>query len=375
MRTVTGSRDILVIGAGIVGCAIGYELARRGASVSIVDDRPAGFGATQASAGMLAPYTEAADGGPLLDLGARSLDLFDDFIAGVSEHSGKVVPYARTGSLHVARAEASLRHFAETRHVLDARGVASELLSPADMRGQEPHLGPDVLGGLLIPSQGHVAAFELTGALATAAQRFGARLVNDTPVRRVRSVDGSVAVETDAETIHAAFAVLAAGAWSGQIAIDRAEVRVPVRPVRGQILHLGWSGTPPRRITWDERCYIVPRGDGTLLVGATVEEAGFEERTTVAGVRELLDAACALLPHASAATLLSVKVGLRPGGPDPLPMIGWSRVLPGLMYATGHYRNGVLLTPLTAAMVAGALLGDTPDLAFAWTSPDRFGLL
>lgn len=375
MRIVKGSRDILVIGAGIVGCAVAYELARRGASVSIVDDRPAGFGATQASAGMLAPFTEAAEGGPLLELGARSLDLYDRFVTRLRDDSGMTVPYERTGSLHVARVEESLAHLAATRDVLAARGVASDLLSSQQLREQEPHLGADVFGGLLIPLQGHVGAFEMTGALAAAAQRLGARIVNDTPVRRVRSVDGGVAVDTDTGTLRSDFAVLAAGAWAGQIAVEGVATPVPVRPVRGQIVHLGWSGAPLRRITWDERCYVVPRSDGTLLVGATVEDAGFDERTTVAGVRDLLEAACDLLPHAWTASLLSVKVGLRPGSPDALPAIGWSRAVPGLMYATGHYRNGVLLAPLTAAMVAGALMGDAPDAAFEWTSPDRFGML
>jgi glycine oxidase len=375
MRVVTGSRDILVVGAGIVGCAVAYEVARRGASVSLVDDRPAGFGATQASAGMLAPFTEAAGGGPLLDLGARSLDMYDAFVTRVREDSGMTIPYERTGSLHVARVEESLAHFATTHQVLAGRGVASDLLSPNDLRAREPHLGADVFGGLLIPSQGHVGAFDLTRALAAAAQHHCARIVNDTPVRRVRAIDGGVAVDTDGGTLRADFAVLAAGAWTGQIEVDGASARVPVRPVRGQIVHLGWSGTPLRRITWDERCYVVPRVDGTLLVGATVEDAGFDERTTVAGVRDLLEAACDLLPHAWTASLLAVKVGLRPGSPDALPAIGWSRAVPGLIYATGHYRNGVLLAPLTAALVAGALTGDAPDAALAWTSPDRFGEL
>lgn len=375
MRNVTGSRDILVIGAGIVGCAVGYELARRGAAVEIVDARPAGFGATQASAGMLAPFTEAAEGGPLLDLGARSLDGYDAFMARVRQDSGVVVPYARTGSLHVARSEETLTHFAELRRVLDARGVACELLAPAEAREREPHLPPDIFGGLLIPSQGHVAAFELTRALAAAAERFGARLLNNTPVRRLRSVGGRIEAETDAGTLRAAAAVLAAGAWSGEVHVEGTALRVPVRPVRGQILHLGWQGTLPQRIIWDERCYLVPRADGTLLVGATVEDAGFEERTTVAGVRDLLEAACDLLPHAWTASLLAVKVGLRPGSPDPLPAIGWSTAVPGLMYATGHYRNGVLLAPITAELVAGAILDGTRDAAFDATDPGRFGAL
>ena len=148
---------------------------------------------------------------------------------------------------------------------------------------------------------------------------------------------------------------------------------VPVRPVRGQLLHLGWSGTPIARITWGEGCYLVPWRDGTLLVGATVEDAGFDERTTVAGVRQLLDAVCSLLPNASTANFLSARAGLRPGSPDALPIVGWSGVVPGLMYATGHFRNGVLLAPLTAQLVADAMVNGTDDPDLQLTAPSRFG--
>jgi glycine/D-amino acid oxidase-like deaminating enzyme len=169
--------------------------------------------------------------------------------------------------------------------------------------------------------------------------------------------------------------VLAAGAWSGQVRLDGIEDSVPVKPIRGQLLHLRWQGAPVQRVTWDERCYTIPWADGTLLVGATVEDAGFEERTTVAGVRDLLEAACDLLPHAWTAHVLSARVGLRPASPDGLPIIGWSDVLPGLMYATAHYRNGVLLTPLTAQLVADAIVERRLDPALELTRPGRFGRL
>jgi glycine oxidase len=167
--------------------------------------------------------------------------------------------------------------------------------------------------------------------------------------------------------------VLAAGSWSGEIAIEGVSATVPVRPVRGQLLHLGWSGTPLRRVTWSGRCYLVPWEDGTLLVGATVEEAGFDERATVEGVRGLLDAVCAIVPRASTAGFTSARVGLRPATRDDLPVIGASAVVPRLMYATGHYRNGVLLAPLTAQLVADAMLDNRIDPLLAPVSPARFG--
>src|SRR5262249_3331492 len=146
-------------------------------------------------------------------------------------------------------------------------------------------------------------------------------------------------------------------------------------PVRGQLLTLGWTGTPLRRVTWSHRCYLVPWDDGTLLVGATVEEAGFDERATVAGVRDLLDAASELVPHAWRAGFRVAPVGLRPAPADDLPVIGASSIAPNVMYATGHYRNGVLLAPLTASLVADAMLEDRVDPMLAPVSPARFGEL
>ena len=150
---------------------------------------------------------------------------------------------------------------------------------------------------------------------------------------------------------------------------------MPLTPIRGQLLHLGWNGRPVSRITWGERCYAVPWQDGTLLVGATLEDVGFDERTTVAGVKGLLEAVCDLLPHAAAAHLASARAGLRPATPDQLPVVGWSSAVPRLMYATGHYRNGVLLAPLTAQIVAEAVMDGRRDPAFDFTDPGRFGRL
>lgn len=374
MRNV-GANEIVVIGAGVIGAAVARELSSRGASVSILDARTPGGGATQASGGMLAPYTEAGEGGPLLDLGARSLDLFDGFIEKLEADSGIPVGYERTGTLHVAREEQSLAHFEKTAGELADMSIDARVLSAAEARHAEPNLAPDVFGGLLIPSQGIVAAPSMTRALIMAAQRSGATLLEPTRALRVCAEGDGVSVLTEHGSITASAVVLAAGAWAGQVEVDGADAPAPVKPVRGQLLHLGWMGQQLARITWDERCYLVPWRDGTLLVGATVEDAGFEERNTVGGVRHLLEAVCDLVPGAWNATLLSARVGLRPGSPDPLPIIGWSQAVPRLMYATGHFRNGVLLAPLTARIVADAMLAGKHDDALALTSPARFGRL
>jgi len=227
--------------------------------------------------------------------------------------------------------------------------------------------------GLLIDVHGFVAAADLTRALATAARRHGAQLIEPSRVRRIARSGGDVTVDTDRGSLTGGAVVIAAGSWSGEIAIDGIVARVPVRPVRGQLLTLAWTGMPLRRVTWSSRCYLVPWDDGTLLVGATVEEAGFDERATVAGVRDLLDAASEIVPHAWSAGFKGVRVGLRPATSDELPVIGASERAPNVMYATGHFRNGVLLAPLTATLVADAMVDGKYDPLLAALGPSRFG--
>jgi glycine oxidase len=365
--------DIVVVGAGVVGCAVACELARRGASVEIVDDRPAGHGATQASAGMLAPFSEA-HGGPLLELAIASLQRFDNFVARVTADTGAAINYRRTGTLHVALDPAGNAALDDQHRLLTERGVPAERLDHESVLAAEPQLTPSAAGGLLIPSHGFVSAMELTRAMAAAARHHGAHLIEHGRVRRIVERRGELAVETERGSLVADAVVLAAGSWSGDIAIGESTATVPVRPVRGQLLQLAWQGTAPRRVTWTERCYVVPWDDGTLLVGATVEDAGFDERTTVAGVRGLLEAVGDLLPCAPKARFVSARAGLRPATPDQLPIVGWSSALPKLMFATGHYRNGVLLAPLTAELVADAMLDHRIDPLLEYTKPSRFGL-
>jgi glycine oxidase len=369
---LSGPSDIIVVGAGVVGSAVAYELARRGASVQLVDDRPPGMGATQASAGMLAPFTEAKDRDvAFLDLAVRSLDLYDAFVVRVTETSKMPVAYKRTGTIDVASTPERLASLQDIAKRLAARGVPLSLLDAAATRTEEPQLGAAVEGSLMIPAHGYVNAGELTRALVAAARCHGAHVVEGR-VRGISQRAGALVVETGRGPLSADIVVVSAGSWSGQIDVAGG-VGVPVRPVRGQLLHLAWKETPLRRVIWGEHCYLVPWDDGTLLVGATMEEVGFDERTTAEAVRRLLTAACELVPAASNAGFLSARVGLRPGTPDALPVIGWSTTMPNLMYATGHFRNGVLLCPLTAQLVADAVLDDLNDAAFAATSPKRFG--
>jgi glycine oxidase len=365
--------DIIVVGAGIVGCAVAYELARRGASVQIVDERPAGMGATQASAGVLAPFIEAREES-FLNLTIRGLELFDEFIPRVAAESGIAVEYKRTGTIDVAVSDPEMRSLEAAASVLARRGVKATLLDAAGVRAEEPQIGGDAVGGLLIDAHGFVAAGDLTRALVAAARAHGAQLLEQSRVERIAAQAGEVVVETSRGSLRGHAVVFAPGSWAGRIAIEGVASPVPVRPVRGQLLWLAWTGPPLRRVTWSSRCYLVPWNDGTLLVGATAEEAGFDERATVAGVRDLLDAACETVPHAWSAGFRMARVGLRPATSDGLPIIGPSSVVPNVIYATGHYRNGVLLAPLTAQLVADAMLENRIDPLLSTVSPARFGV-
>jgi glycine oxidase len=374
--TLSRSSNILVVGAGIVGCAVAHELAYRGAAVQIIDDRLPGMGATQASAGMLAPYTEAKDRNTLfLDLAVRSLDLYDEFVARAATDSGIPIGYNREGTIEIAGTGERMGELKDIAHRLGVRGISLEVLNAPAVRLQEPLLGQDVAGGLFIGAHGYVNALALAQALFKAARSLGVTPLDSGHVRRIRRHDGELLVQTDKSTYTAQTVIVAGGSWSGQIDIEGA-VALPVRPVRGQMLHLAWNEGPRlRRVTWGERCYLVPWLDGRLLVGATMEDVGFDERTTTAGVQDLLNAASALVPRVRDADFLGARAGLRPGTPDAMPIIGWSRAVPNVMYATGHFRNGVLLAPLTAQLVADAVLSGSVDPSLAPIGPERFGEL
>jgi glycine oxidase len=332
------------------------------------------MGATQASAGVLAPYIEAHEGHPLLDLTVRSLDLYDAFIARLDAEGAGALRYKRTGTLEIAVDAEGSHRLEGAAASLTHKGVHARLLDAAGARREEPYLSEAVVGGLLIPSHGYVAAADLTRALTAAARRNGAQLIEHGRVRRIVRAGGDLRVETDRGSLTGNGVVLAAGSWSGQIAVQGAEARLPVRPVRGQLLQLAWNGPTLGRVVWSERCYLVPWDDGTLLVGATVEEAGFDERTTTAGVRDLIEAAAEIVPQAWTAGFTAARAGLRPATPDEIPIIGPSAVIPNLVYATGHYRNGILLAPLTAQLVADTILENKIDPILETTSPKRFGL-
>ena len=368
---MSDAADVIIVGAGIIGCSIAHQLARRGARVRIFDARSVGAGATQASAGVLAPYIEAPRRGPLLDLAVSSLASFDKFIADVRQDAGVHVEYRRCGTLEVALDRDEADRLRAGAGLLPPEAMA-EWIEPAEVPDLEPTLSGDTNGALLIRSHGYVAASQLSEALTWGALRHGAEMETGRRINAIRERDSRLEVVSDDGVVWTADrVVIAAGSWMSQLGLGDPAAQA-VRPVRGQLLRIEWDGVPPQRIVWGPDCYVVPWQDGSALVGATVEDVGFDERTTAAGVRDLLDALCALLPGAWRSTFREARVGLRPASSDGLPIIGPSRHMPGLAFAAGHYRNGVLLAPITAVLVADGVLNGHWDPVANPFNPERF---
>lgn len=363
---------VLVIGAGIIGCATAYELTRRGARVTLVDMRHPGEGASNASAGMLTPHIESHSA-PFLHLSTVSLSMYDAFVERLRRDVGRGVEYQRSGSLEIAMTGAQFERLRARASGYRAGGVGHRLLDARELREMEPGLAADVAGGLLVPAHGFVSARHLTAALAAALAHHGAVVAPQCRIERVAAHGGELRALGASRAFAADAIVVAAGSWSGTLVIEQAPAAA-VKPIRGQLLHLAFETPPASRVLWGTGCYLVPWPDGTLLVGATSEDVGFDERATAAGARDLLDAACTMLPGARAASFHGVRVGLRPSTPDDMPIVGRAAGLRNLIYATGHYRNGVLLAPWTAAAVAGLVLEGRECEELALTRPGRFGL-
>ena len=362
--------NITIAGAGVIGCAIAHELAARGARVRVLDSRGPGGGATRASAGILAPHIEGHDPA-MLALGVRSLDLYDQFVRRVMDDSGQEVEYERNGTLEIALTLDEAMALRRRARTLAGTGLDHSLLDASAVRGFEPQVTAAAVAGLHVRAHGYVAAGELTRALTSAAMRYGASF----DVGTVASVEGGTIarVHTGDAVIESDAVIVAAGSWSAGIG-GVTVVPEAVKPIRGQLLQLRLPGRCAERVIWGSDCYLVARRDGTVLAGATVEDVGFDERATSSGVQALLDAALTLMPALRAAAFEEVRVGLRPKTRDELPAVGASSTMPHVFYATGHYRNGVLLAPLTARLAADLILDGKADESLDLLQPLRLGL-
>jgi glycine oxidase len=365
------SGDVVVVGAGLIGLSIAFELARRGASVRVYDRAEPARAASWAGAGMLAPYTERIADEALLELCAASLTQYPTFVERVRDASGIDSHLRLDGVLYAAFEQEGFELLRRHGEQLRARGVACEMLDRARMLAAEPWLGAAVTGGLLKSGEGHVDNRRLGRALVAACTSRSVPVERSFTIKVECDSRRVLGVRTDRGFNGARAVVNACGAWSSQLG-GVPEACVPqIQPVKGQMIALNVPAGFVTRATWVPGAYLVPRDDGRLLVGATVESTGFDERVTSGGIHELLHAALAAAPALSAFTVTESWSGLRPGTPDGLPVLG-ATALEGYYLATGHYRNGILLAPATARSIADAVeSGDS--VALAPFSIARFG--
>jgi glycine oxidase len=366
--------DAIIVGGGVIGLSCAWRAARRGASVAVLErERPAA-GATGVAAGMLAPVGEASWGEEsLLAINLRSLRRWPKFARELEADASEPVGYAECGAVHVALDRDEAEALARRYELHQRLGLDSEWLRGSQCRRLEPGLATAVTAGVHAPHEAAADPRRLSAALLAALERHGVEVHSGAEVESAGPGDDAWRLDiADGRSFEATSVVLAAGCWSGAEWLP-ADARPPVRPVKGEILTLRGPSEDPvcARIVAGERVYLVPRPDGRLLVGATVEERGFDATVTAGGVHELLRESYRLLPEIAELEFGECSAGLRPGTPDNSPLIGRGAAS-GLIVATGHYRNGVLLAPITADSVAALLAGDEAPIDLEPFSPTRF---
>jgi glycine oxidase len=366
--------DVVIIGGGIIGGSIAFDLARRDLRVALLDRQELMREASWAAAGMLSPAPDCPAAIPLVPLGRASLALYPKFVEGVEDASGQRTGFRTGGAIEVIYHGDAARELSTLVALHHGLGLACEPLPLDEAQSMEPALGQDTRAAALLPDECSVEPRALTSAVLAAAASAGATLCPGVEVSSL-ALDGKkcAGVKTSSgEIFYAAQVVLAAGCWSSQI--PEAAPYAPTLPVRGQMAALRHRGTPIRRVLRSESGYLVPRGvesPQTVVVGSTIENAGYEKRVTSGGIEKILAAANELVPELAKAEIIETWCGLRPGSPDQLPILGPVDVN-GLVFATGHYRNGILLAPVTAKLIGEWIAERRTSLDWEAFSPLRF---
>ena len=375
-------KRVLIIGGGAIGLAIGWRLARAGCSVALFDRGRVGHSASWASAGMLSPLSEAQfEEEDLLHLGLKAMEVYPDFVGELEAETGCCVGYRRDGVLLVGITQDDLEYLKFRYRYQRELGLPVTYLSGAEARSKEPHLSAQVSAAVWCPGDHQVDNRRLVMALKRGVEAAGGEIFEGTAVDELL-IDGMrvIGVRVGEKVHKGDTAVLASGCWSRLMPGLPDSAKPPVRPVRGQVARLGTTREfALNTIVWYSRvatstvAYLVPKGDGTLVLGATSEEMGFDEDVTAGGMFELLRAAWEVVPGIYDLRVVESMAGLRPGSRDDAPILGKTPV-EGLIMATGHYRKGILLTPLTALTIAEMILeGRTPEIIRPF-GIDRFGL-
>jgi glycine oxidase len=364
------SEDLLIVGGGAIGCAIACEMAHEGWKVRVLDRQKPGSEASWAAAGMLSPSAEAAHLPALVPLSRAALDLYPSFIEDLESTAGIRTDFQRQGSL-VAFFGSDANHAqGEFLATLARTGLGGEPVTGEEARRQEPSLNPEVAAGVWFAEEASVDPRALGRALRVTAERRGVKIEAGTEVFRVIIEGGRCrGVATASGEITAGRVVIASGCYSG--AIEGAARYAPTRPVRGQMVALDGGPARPQTMIRSERGYLVPRPDGRVLAGSTLENTGFDKSVTAGGLRKILNGASEMAPALENAAILETWAGLRPDSPDHLPILGPTEI-ENLSIATGHYRDGILLAPVTARLARAWLLGQPTDVPIETFSPQRF---
>jgi glycine oxidase len=378
--------DVVIIGGGVIGLAVARALALRGVrDVLLIERNSLGAESSSAAAGMLAPQAEANRAHEFFYLTCQSRDLYPAFAAALLEETGIDIELEKTGTLYLAFNEHDEFELERRYEWQRQAGLPLEKLSAAQARELEPAICENVRAALRFPLDTQVENRRLISALAAANKRLGVRMETGTAVTSLKTSmkigRGRVCgVETSRGVIAADQVVIAGGAWSSLLgtsmgASDIALPRLGIKPVRGQMLCFEANPPVTRHVVYSPRGYIVPRRDGRVLAGSTTEHAGFEKRVTAAGVHSILSAALEISPRIASLPMTDSWAGLRPRAADTLPVLGPCAEIAGVFYATGHYRNGILLAPVTGELIARAIVDGVFPPSLNIFSPDRFGLV
>jgi glycine oxidase len=371
---MASTRDVAIVGAGIVGCSIAFELAKAGVRVCVLERGEVGEESSAAAAGMLSGQHGVTALGTRYQLHVEARELHAQLAADLRERTGIDVGFCRWGLLELLFTPGDVRAADRCYAIQTQAGLRVERLDREETLALEPALTPDLQGGIRYADEAHVHNGRLTIALAEAARRSGAELRSGAPaLALIRERGRIVGVQTPTGSVHAEAVVIANGAWSSEL-VRPLGLMLPVKPMRGQMLAVRSVPRTVGQIIYGRHMYLVPRPDGETLVGATVEDVGFRKEVTLEGLEELIQAGRHIAPGMMGQPVMRTWAGLRPGSPDGLPLVGPVEGLPGLILAVGHYRNGILLGPITGVLVKQWLVDHVQSPHLDVLRPERFPL-
>ena len=362
--------DIVIVGGGLIGASIAFRLAQAGRKVTVVDRGEPGREASSAAAGMLAAQMGMEKADALSELRLESRKIYPEFVREIEDASGTKIEYHARGMLEVARSEQDLEGLGEKFTLQKKHGLAVEKLAAGDICGRGAGLDPAVRGGLFFPEDHWLDNEALSLGVVQAARNVGARFFPQTEIHKAELTGGSLKELASAtRRFSADHYVLAAGCWSGELTKNLG-LHVPVHPSRGQMMEFQ-SDRKVEHAIWEGHCYVVPREGGRLLVGATIEDAGFDKSVTAAGLEKILSTVIGYAPWLREARFRRAWAGLRPDSADHWPILGKGRIS-NLVFATGHFRSGILLAPITARLISELILDGSVSHPLYAFRPDRF---